>query len=103
MFTGSAKELTDLARRFTLPANCHPHVMSSVMDEGLALFAGLNVIPKRSFLTEYSCRIDPACYPKLMRLWFDAMSGLGLERGRAFDFDFHTIPYHGDDALVEKH
>ena len=37
----------------------HSHVMSSVLDEGLALFAGLNVIPKRSFLTEYSCRIDP--------------------------------------------
>ena len=41
----------------------HSHVMSSVLDEGLALFAGLNVIPKRSFLTEYSCRIEPACYP----------------------------------------
>jgi hypothetical protein len=81
----------------------HPHVMSAVLDEGLALFAGLNVTPKRSFLTEYSCRIDPACYPKLMRRWFDAMSGLGLERGGSFDLDFHTIPYHGDDALVEKH
>src|SRR5262249_46782750 len=33
----------------------HSHVMSSVRDEGLALFAGLNVVPKRSFLTEYSC------------------------------------------------
>ena len=41
----------------------HGHVMSAVLDQGLALFAGLNVIPKRSFLTEYSCRIDPACYP----------------------------------------
>jgi hypothetical protein len=41
----------------------HSHVMSAVLDEGLALFAGLNVIPKRSFLTEYSCRIEPACYP----------------------------------------
>jgi hypothetical protein len=81
----------------------HSHVMSTVLDEGLALFAGLNVTPKRSFLTEYSCRIDPACYPKLMRHWFDAMSGLGLERGGSFDLDFHTIPYHGDDALVEKH
>src|SRR5262249_31473247 len=35
----------------------HSHVMSSVLDDGLALFAGLNVIPKRSFLTEYSCRV----------------------------------------------
>jgi hypothetical protein len=81
----------------------HSHVMSSVLDEGLALFAGLNVIPKRSFLTEYSCRIAPACYPRLMRDWFDTVSRLGLRWGTSFDLDFHTIPFHGEDALVEKH
>jgi hypothetical protein len=81
----------------------HSHVMSSVLDEGLALFAGLNVIPKRSFLTEYSCRVEPACYPKLMRDWFDTVSRLGLRWGTSFDLDFHTIPFHGEDALVEKH
>ena len=81
----------------------HSHVMSSVFDEGLALFAGLNAIPKRSLLTEYSCRIDPGCYPKLMQHWFDAMTRLGLERGVCFHLDFHTIPFHGEDALVEKH
>ena len=81
----------------------HSHVMSYVLDEGLALFSGLNVIPKRSFLTEYSCRIDPQCYPTLMRLWFEAMASLGLEQGVSFDLDFHTIPFHGEDALVEKH
>jgi hypothetical protein len=81
----------------------HSHVMSSVLDEGLAFFAGLNAIPKRSFLTEYSCRIAPACYPKLMQSWFDAMTDLGLDRGASFHLDFHTIPFHGEDALVEKH
>jgi len=81
----------------------HSHVMSYVLDEGLAFFAGLNVIPKRSFLTEYSCRIDPASYPRLMRLWFDAVGRLGLGWGSSFDLDFHTIPFHGEDALVEKH
>ena len=81
----------------------HSHVMSSVFDEGLALFAGLNAIPKRSWLTEYSCRIHPACYPKLMQRWFDAMSRVGLQRGVSFHLDFHTIPFHGEEALVEKH
>jgi hypothetical protein len=79
------------------------HVMSVVLDKELALFAGLNVIPKRSFLTEYSCRIDPVSCPKLMRHWFDAVGQLGLLRGNSFDLDFHTIPFHGDDALIEKH
>lgn len=77
--------------------------MSHVFDEGLGLYAGLDVIPKRSFLTEYSCRIDPECYPRLMRYWFNAASKLGLERGVSFDLDFHTIPFHGDDALTQKH
>jgi len=81
----------------------HSHVMSDVFDAGLALFAGLNVIPKRSYLTEYSCRIDPACYPALMRGWFEAVQPLGLTRGTSFDLDFHTIPFHGEDALVQKH
>ena len=81
----------------------HSHVMSHVLDEGLALFAGLNAVPKRSFLSEYSCRIDPACYPKLMQAWFDAAGRLGVAWGTSFDLDFHTIPFHGEDALVEKH
>lgn len=81
----------------------HRHVMSYVLDEGLALFAGLNAIPKRSFLTEYSCRIAPSCYPRLMRHWFNTVSRLGLRWGASFDLDFHTIPFHGEDALVEKH
>jgi hypothetical protein len=81
----------------------HSHVMSSVLDDGLALFAGLNVIPKRSSLTEYSCRIPPRCYPGLMRGWFDTVRRLGLRWGTSFDLDFHTIPFHGEDALVEKH
>jgi hypothetical protein len=81
----------------------HSHVMADVFDQGLALFAGLNVIPKRSFLTEYSSRIRPSSYPKLMRRWFDAVGELGLGRGVSFDLDFHTIPFHGEDALVQKH
>ncbi len=81
----------------------HSHVMAEVLDEGLALFAGLNAIPKRSFLTEYSCRIHPKSYPQLMQGWFDAITRLGLTRGVSFDLDFHTIPFHGEDALVQKH
>lgn len=81
----------------------HSHVMASVFDAGPALFAGLNAIPKRSYLTEYSCRVEPSAHPILMRGWFDELSRLQLGRGRSLDLDFHTIPFHGEDALVQKH
>jgi hypothetical protein len=81
----------------------HSHVMSRVFDEGLAFFAGLNVVPKRAFLTQYSCRITPTTYPKFLRRWFDVMASISGGNGTSFDLDFHTIPFHGEDALVEKH
>ena len=81
----------------------HSHAMSEVFDPGLAVFAGLNCIPKRAFLTEYSCRVVPQDYPKAMRRWFEAMTKLGLPRGESFDLDFHSIPFHGEDALLQKH
>jgi hypothetical protein len=38
-----------------------------------------------------------------MRHWVDALTRLGLNHGSSFDLDFHTIPFHGEDALLEKH
>jgi len=107
-FPGSSKIPASYAMRSLLALKLfgnsrHSHVMSYVFDEGLALWAGLNVIPKRAFLTEYSCRVSPSSYPALMRLWFDEVGKLGLERGVSFNLDFHTIPFHGEDALLEKH
>jgi hypothetical protein len=81
----------------------HRHVMRSIFDEGLALFAGLKVMPKRAFLTEYSCRIAPACSPVLMRLWHDAVSPLDLQHGTSFALDLHPMPLHGEAALVQQH
>lgn len=81
----------------------HSRVMSEVLDEGLALFSGLNVIPKRALLTQYSSRIDPASYGPWLRRWHEALGAIGLAGGSSFDLDFHTIPFHGEDALVEKH
>ena len=34
------------------------HVMDLVCDQGIALFAGLNAVPKRSYLAAYSSRVD---------------------------------------------
>jgi hypothetical protein len=81
----------------------HTHVMSDVFDEGLGLFAGLNIIPKTSFLSQYSCRVEPQTHPLLLRSWFDAIKKLGYAHGASFDLDFHTIPSHGEDPMLQKH
>ena len=79
--------------------------MADVLDPGLALFAGLGAMPKRSTLTKYSCRVHPDNIRRLMEDWHGAARSLGvtLGKGESFDLDDHTIPYHGDDALAEKH
>ena len=82
------------------PAALHPRL---VIDDGLALFVGLNAIPKRSTLTEYTTRVDPRKLPELMHQWNRAIRACGLKAGHSFDLDFHTIPYHGHEALMEKH
>src|SRR5262249_58352642 len=50
------------------------HVMDLVDDQGIALFAGLNVVPKRSYLAAYSSQIDDRTTGRLMAAWFTTVS-----------------------------
>ena len=79
------------------------HVMALVADEGLALFAGLNAIPKRSYLAEYSSRIDHAMTTKLLAAWQAPGGDAGLWPGRSFNLDFHSVPYYGAHPVIERH
>ena len=66
--------------------------MPLVADEGLALFAGLNVSPKQGFLSEYSSRITPAQTQKLLAAWHDQGRTRKLWDGSSFNLDFHSVP-----------
>jgi hypothetical protein len=77
--------------------------MDLVFDPGIALFAGLNVVPKRSYLAAYSSRIDHRGTRRLMAAWFDAVHGAGLGRGTSIDLDFHTVPANAQVEPLEKH
>jgi len=79
------------------------HVMALVADPGLALFAGLNAIPKKSYLSEYSHGIDHARTVRLLAAWQDVLSGEGLVDGDSFNLDFHSVPYYGEDPAIERH
>ena len=79
------------------------HVMPKVADEGLGLLAGLNVIPKRSFLSEYSSRVGHSQVLKLLGAYHQRIAGEALFNGGSFNLDFHSIPYYGQHPLVERH
>jgi transposase-like protein len=79
------------------------HVMAYTTDAGLALFSGLNVTPKKSYLSEYSCRINHASTMRLLAKWHDLLAGEELFEGASFNLDFHSVPYFGEHPTVERH
>ena len=79
------------------------HVMALVADPGLALFCGLNAIPKKSYLAEYSSRLDHAKTTRLLAAWHRAVTQDLLFPGTSFNLDFHSVPYYGEDPQVERH
>jgi transposase len=78
------------------------HVMALVADEGLALFCGLNAMPKKSFLSEYSSRITPQKVERLLALWHAQVTG-DVFTGGSLNLDFHSVPYFGEHPHVESH
>lgn len=79
------------------------HVMALAADEGLALFAGLNAIPKKSFLAEYSSLLDHAATLRLLAAWQGQVSEASLFEGDSFNLDFHSVPFFGASPQVERH
>lgn len=79
------------------------HVMDLVFDPAIALFAGLNVVPKRSYLAAYSSRVDHRANVRIMDAWFEQMRTAGLPPGSSLDLDFHTVPAHTTEEPLEKH
>ena len=79
------------------------HVMALVADEGLALFAGLNAIPKKSYFSEYASRIDHTKTTRLLAGWHEHLEDRQLFPGESFNLDFHSIPYYGAHPVVERH
>jgi hypothetical protein len=79
------------------------HIDDFNFDEALGLFAGLNVLPKKSFATDYSYRTQRSQQQQLLAGWVKRLSPLLLPEARSFSLDFHPIPYRGDDTLLENH
>ena len=72
------------------------HVMPLADDEGLGLFAGLNVLPKTTFLHDYSYRVGGAPHQRLLEGVVRARASVAAYPSGSFNLDFHTIRHYGD-------
>lgn len=79
------------------------HIMALVADEGLALFAGLNAMPKKSYLSEYSSRLAHTHTTKLLAAFQQQLTDDALFAGQSFNLDFHSVPYYGEHPVIERH
>ena len=79
------------------------HINDFNFDEALGLFAGLNVLPKKSYATDYSYRTQRSQQRQLLVCWIRALSPLLFPQGNTFSLDFHPIPYRGDPAGLDTH
>jgi hypothetical protein len=79
------------------------HIDDFSFDEALGLFAGLNVLPKKSFASDYSYRTQRPQQQHLLAGWVKQLAPLLLPEANSFSLDFHPIPYRGDDAVLENH
>ncbi len=79
------------------------HIDDYNIDDGLGLFAGLNVLPKKSFATDYSYRTQRKQQETLLGSWVKKLSPILFPEAKAFSLDFHPIPYRGQEALLENH
>ena len=79
------------------------HINDFNCDAALGLFAGLNILPKKSFATDYSYRTQREQQLKLLTGWVSGLSPLLFPEADSFSLDFHAIPYRGEAADLENH
>ena len=81
------------------------HVDDLLTDPASALFAGLAILPKKSALTSYSCRLSHDHQQRLLAALDRQMisAGLATASEAIFDLDFHAVMHWGQDPVLEKH
>lgn len=81
----------------------YAHMADHAFDEGLGLFAGLNVLPKCTAISTYSYRLDSMHLFRLQKAFVKQAGRLGLFDANIINLDFHTVPHFGDESVLGKH
>lgn len=80
------------------------HIGDYDKEPGLGVFAGLNVLPKNTYMTTYSCLTSTEM---ILDFQEKIVSGLKqmyprLYNGDYINLDFHSIPHYGELSEMEK-
>jgi hypothetical protein len=79
------------------------HINDFNFEEALGLFAGLNVLPKKSYATDYSYRTQRGHQQRLLSEWVSRLAPLLFPDVEGFSLDFHPVPYRGDPTGLDQH
>jgi transposase len=77
------------------------HISDLCHDEGAGMFAGLNVLPKTTFATDYSYKTGRVMTERLVAAVI-GKTPLG-DPPLSFNLDFHAIPFRGAEPDLENH
>ena len=73
-------------------------------EPGLGLFAGLNILPKSTYMSTYSCRCSEDMLLDLQQKLMTKFNSIypELYSTKVINLDFHSIPHYGEDSAMEK-
>jgi transposase len=77
------------------------HISDLCHDEGAGMFAGLNILPKTTFATDYSYKTGRVMTERLVAAVI-GKTPLG-DPPLSFNLDFHAIPFRGAEPDLENH
>jgi len=80
------------------------HMESYDKEMGLGIFAGLNVLPKNTFMSTYSCLTSTETILGFQKQIVKSLQQKYplLYNGDYINLDFHSIPHYGDQSVMEK-
>jgi len=80
------------------------HIEVYDKEPGFGVFAGLNVLPKSTYKTTYSCRTPESMLLNFQEKLIEHFQTIypALYSGNFINLDFHSIPHYGDESEMEK-
>jgi hypothetical protein len=80
------------------------HMESYDKEMGLGVFAGLNVLPKNTYMSTYSCLSSTETIMNFQRQIISNFKQKypDLYNGNYINLDFHSIPHYGEESEMEK-